>query len=69
VVPVVFNVKNFDLLHLDRWNAEFRKKDVENRDDWRATSVFDGLVAAKISGKGREGYREGLEVLAKELEL
>ena len=31
-----------------------------NRDDWRSISVFDGLVAAKISGKGLEGYREGL---------
>jgi uncharacterized protein len=24
VVSVVFNVKNFDLFHIDRWNAEFR---------------------------------------------
>ena len=49
--------------------VEVHISDVAKRDDWRAISVFDGLVAAKISGKGLEGYREGLGVLAKELEL
>ena len=47
--------------------VEVHISDVEGRDDWRAISVFDGLVAAKISGKGIEGYREGLQVLAREL--
>jgi 3-dehydroquinate dehydratase-2 len=42
---------------------------VDDREDWRSVSVFDGIVAAKISGKGREGYREGLEGLAGELGL
>ncbi len=41
--------------------------DVESRDDWRKLSVFDGLVLAKISGKGPEGYREALQTLAREL--
>ena len=49
--------------------VEVHISDVEDREDWRSVSVFDGIVAAKISGKGREGYREGLEVLARELEL
>jgi 3-dehydroquinate dehydratase-2 len=40
---------------------------VEKRDDWRKLSVFDGLVLAKISGKGPDGYREALELLAREL--
>lgn len=40
---------------------------VEERDDWRRLSVFDGLVLAKISGKGPDGYREALELLAREL--
>lgn len=40
---------------------------VEERDDWRKLSVFDGLVLAKISGKGPDGYREALELLAREL--
>jgi 3-dehydroquinate dehydratase-2 len=47
--------------------VEVHISEVENRDDWRSISVFDGLVAAKISGKGLEGYREGLAVLAGEL--
>lgn len=40
---------------------------VEERDDWRKLSVFDGLVLAKISGKGPDGYREALGLLAREL--
>jgi len=47
--------------------VEVHLSDVENRDDWRRISVFDGLVVAKISGKGAEGYREALALLAKEL--
>ena len=47
--------------------VEVHLSDVENRDDWRRLSVFDGLVLAKVSGKGAEGYREALELLAREL--
>jgi len=49
--------------------VEVHISDVSSREDWRSVSVFDGLVAAKISGKGRDGYREGLEVLVRELGL
>jgi 3-dehydroquinate dehydratase-2 len=47
--------------------VEVHLSDVEARDDWRKLSVFDGLVLAKISGKGPDGYREALELLAAEL--
>ena len=47
--------------------AEVHLSDVEARDDWRKLSVFDGLVLAKISGKGAAGYREALALLAREL--
>jgi 3-dehydroquinate dehydratase-2 len=47
--------------------VEVHLSDVDAREDWRAESVFDGLVLRKISGKGPEGYREGLEALAAEL--
>ena len=47
--------------------VEVHLSDVENRDDWRRASVLDGLVLSKISGKGPEGYREALELLAAEL--
>ena len=40
---------------------------VEERDDWRKLSVFDGLVLAKVSGKGPDGYREALATIAAEL--
>jgi len=57
-----------DALDVARLPAvEVHLSDVENRDDWRKESVFDGLVLAKISGKGPDGYREALERLAGEL--
>ena len=49
--------------------VEVHLSDVENRDDWRRDSVFDGLVLAKISGKGDQGYREALDRLACELDV
>lgn len=48
-------------------SVEVHLSDVESRDEWRRVSVFDGLVLAKISGKGTDGYREALELLAREL--
>ncbi|HEX6665766.1 MAG TPA: type II 3-dehydroquinate dehydratase [Solirubrobacterales bacterium] len=57
-----------DALDVARLPAvEVHLSDVETRDDWRKVSVFDGLVLAKISGKGADGYREALELLAKDL--
>ncbi len=47
--------------------VEVHLSDVEARDGWRKLSVFDGLVLAKISGKGPDGYREALALLAGEL--
>jgi 3-dehydroquinate dehydratase-2 len=47
--------------------VEVHLSDVESREDWRRVSVFDGLVLSKVSGKGPEGYREGLAVLALDL--
>ena len=57
-----------DALDVARLPAvEVHLSDVESRDDWRRVSVFDGLVLAKVSGKGPDGYREALELLAGEL--
>jgi 3-dehydroquinate dehydratase II len=47
--------------------VEVHLSDVESRDDWRKLSVFDGMVLAKVSGKGPDGYREALELLAGKL--
>ena len=55
-----------DALDVARLPAvEVHLSDVESREDWRKVSVFDGLVLAKISGKGPDGYREALELLAR----
>jgi 3-dehydroquinate dehydratase II len=48
--------------------VEVHLSDVESRDDWRRISVFDGLVLEKISGKGPDGYRDALAILAKALD-
>jgi len=47
--------------------VEIHLSDVESREEWRKLSVFDGLVLAKICGKGPDGYREALGLLAGEL--
>jgi len=49
--------------------VEVHLSDVEARQDWRRESVFDGLVLAKISGKGAEGYAEALGTLARQLDV
>jgi 3-dehydroquinate dehydratase-2 len=57
-----------DALELTRLPAvEVHLSDVEARDEWRKLSVFDGLVLAKFSGNGPDGYRQALELLAGEL--
>jgi 3-dehydroquinate dehydratase-2 len=47
--------------------VEVHLSDVEAREDWRAHSVLDGLVIGRVHGKGADGYREALELLAREL--
>jgi 3-dehydroquinate dehydratase-2 len=47
--------------------VEVHLSDVGARQDWRKVSVFDGLVVRKIAGKGADGYREALDVIAREL--
>ncbi len=41
IVPVVFNVKNFDLFHIDKWNKTFKEKETDNRREWRDLGVDD----------------------------
>jgi 3-dehydroquinate dehydratase-2 len=47
--------------------VEVHLSDVESRQDWRRVSVFDGLVLEKVSGKGPDGYRDALAILARHL--
>jgi 3-dehydroquinate dehydratase-2 len=46
---------------------EVHLSDVDSREEWRRVSVLEGLVAARVAGKGPDGYREALEMLAREL--
>jgi 3-dehydroquinate dehydratase II len=47
--------------------VEVHLSDVDAREDWRRLSVLDGLVIAKVVGKGPDGYRDALAVLARQL--
>jgi 3-dehydroquinate dehydratase-2 len=49
--------------------VEVHISDVSAREDWRKVSVFDGLVIGRVYGKKQEGYREALEMVARELGL
>jgi DNA helicase HerA-like ATPase len=48
VIPVVFNVKNFDLFFLDRWNTHFLEEAAKNRGDWQAMGVNDPKPFEKV---------------------
>jgi 3-dehydroquinate dehydratase-2 len=49
--------------------VEVHLSDIAKREEWRRQSVFEGLdlVFAQIYGKGADGYREALELIAKRL--
>jgi 3-dehydroquinate dehydratase-2 len=40
---------------------------IDDREDWRARSVIRDLCAGVVSGRGPDGYRDALEMLAQEL--
>ncbi len=40
---------------------------VDEREGWRRESVLEGLVLARVAGKGPDGYRDALERLSAEL--
>ena len=39
VVPVIFNVKNFDLFFIDHWNTKYRELEQDYKGDWAAMGV------------------------------
>jgi 3-dehydroquinate dehydratase-2 len=45
--------------------VEVHLSNVDAREEWRRFSVLEGLPAARVIGKGPEGYREALELLVK----
>jgi len=46
---------------------EVHLSDVDMREEWRRRSVLTDLVTGRVAGKGPDGYREALEILAGEL--
>ena len=44
--------------------VEVHLSDISRREEWRRTSVVRPACIASIAGKGTEGYREALELLA-----
>jgi 3-dehydroquinate dehydratase-2 len=49
--------------------VEVHLSDISKREEWRRRSVFEGveLLVGQIYGKGPEGYREGLELIAERM--
>jgi len=43
--------------------VEVHLSNVEEREEWRRTSVISDVVQHRVIGKGPEGYREALEFL------
>jgi 3-dehydroquinate dehydratase-2 len=43
--------------------VEVHLSDVDSREEWRNSSVLDGLVIEVVSGEGPDGYRRALEIL------
>ena len=48
-------------------SVEVHLSNVDERDEWRRRSVIADLVLGQVQGKGADGYREALELLAREL--
>ena len=44
--------------------VEVHLSNVDEREEWRRHSVLADIAAARVVGKGPEGYREALEFLA-----
>jgi 3-dehydroquinate dehydratase II len=49
--------------------VEVHLSDISKREKWRRQSVFEGLdlIVGQVYGKGPDGYREALELIAKRL--
>jgi len=47
--------------------VEVHLSDVGSREEWRRTSVLDGLVLDVVAGEGPDGYRRGLQLLNERL--
>ena len=51
--------------------VEVHLSDISKRETWRRESVFDGLelIVGQVYGRGPDGYREALELIAQRLQV
>jgi 3-dehydroquinate dehydratase-2 len=57
-----------DALEISRLPAvEVHLSEVDDREEWRRTSVIRDLCVGRVQGKGVDGYREALAIVGKEL--
>jgi 3-dehydroquinate dehydratase II len=57
-----------DALEISQLPAvEVHLSEVDDREEWRRTSVIRDLCVGRVQGKGVDGYREALEIVGKEL--
>jgi 3-dehydroquinate dehydratase II len=47
--------------------VEVHLSDIEQREEWRRTSVLAKLATKRVLGKGPEGYKEALEFIAEQV--
>ena len=47
--------------------VEIHLSAVDEREEFRRHSVLEGLTVGRVSGKGRDGYRDALSLLREEL--
>jgi 3-dehydroquinate dehydratase II len=47
--------------------VEVHLSDIENREEWRRSSVLADLAAKRVLGKGPDGYREALEFIVEQV--
>ena len=47
--------------------VEVHLSNIEEREEWRRTSVLEGLVLDTVSGEGPDGYRRALEIVKAKL--
>ena len=46
---------------------EVHLSDIDSREEWRRVSVFEGLMAGRVVGKGIDGYKDALAMMADRL--
>lgn len=60
IVPIILNVKGFDLFHIDRWSNHYRPE--EHLEDWQALGIDDPQPFQGVSFYAPEALAGGIAV-------